>query len=95
MGDNYMPAQNVSVSELVGERKRLYDNFNNREVDDEKIDLPEFERITAIESKIVEATFETLASQQVGKKILLDNDETPYDWDCFKSDLFMRISQFV
>jgi hypothetical protein len=59
------------------------------------VPLPEFEQICAIEAQIVEATFETDASQQVGRTILLDNDETPRDWDYFKADLFMRMTQFA
>ena len=90
-----MPAQNVSVAELAAERQLLCDNFNSREVDDETIDLPEFKRINAIEAKIVEATFEAPSDQRVWWKIRFDNNETPKDWDCFKSDLFMRMQQFA
>ena len=84
-----------SVTELAAIRQSMYDEFNTREVYDEAVDLPAIDEINAVEAELVKASYETEAAFQVGSKILLDNGETPHDWCCFKSDLFMRMQQFV
>ncbi len=61
-----------SVTELAAIPQQLYDNFNGREVDDERIDLPEFRKITAVETQIENATFGTDAERLAGLKILFE-----------------------
>ncbi len=84
-----------SVIELATNRQFMLDAFNNKEVDDDAVDLPAFDQIQAVEAQLVKATYETPAKYQVGSKILLDNNETPHDWDCFKANLFVRMQQFI
>jgi hypothetical protein len=91
-----MPAsRKKSVTVLAAIRQRLWDSFNSRQVDNETTDLPQFKRINTVEASFVEATFETVNDQKAGWKILLDDEETPHDWDNFKCDLFMRIMKFA
>jgi hypothetical protein len=94
---NPMPAlRKKSVTALAAELKRLCDDFNSREVCDEKIDASQFRKIRAIEAKLIKATFKTSADQKAGRTILASGD-TPYplDWCFFKSDLYMRMQQFA
>ena len=91
-----MPAsRKKSFAELAAERTRLYDNFNSREVDDEKIDEIEFKKITAVQARLLKSKFNTETGKKVWQTILFDNDETPRDWDNFKVALFMRMKKFA
>jgi hypothetical protein len=85
-----------SVTALAAELKRLCDDFNSREVYDEKIDEPQFKKIGVIEAKLVKATFKTRADHEAGRAILASGDNPePIDWCFFKSDLYMRMQQFA
>ena len=89
-----MPAsQKNSVSALVIERQRLRDSFNSREVDDERIDLPEFNRIIAVEAKLTRANFKSVADQRLAHSILME--DKPSRWDDFQEILFLRMQQFA
>lgn len=83
----------MSITELAALRQQLLDNFNGREVDNEKIDLPEFKKICTVETKIAKATFKTRADKRVGDKILKEN--APRYWCSFQEKLFLRIQQFA
>lgn len=80
-----------SVTALAAQRKHLLDDFNSRERDDEKVDLPQFEKMNAIEAMIARAEFKTTASKLAGLEILLENGDGPDFADHFKRDLFLRM----
>jgi hypothetical protein len=82
-----------SVTELAAERQRLCDNFNNREVDDEKVDVPEFNKLLAVERKLAQADFSKAADKRIGNSILME--DKPSRWDNFQESLFLRIQQFA
>ncbi len=84
-----------SVTALAAQRKHLLDDFNSRGHDDEKVDLPQFEKMNAIEAMIARAEFDTIASKLAGLKILLENDDGPDFVDNFKRDLFLRMQTFA
>jgi hypothetical protein len=98
MGEQPMPTlrKKKNFAELAAERKQLYDSFDGREVDDEKIDEPEFKKINAIEAKLVRAAFNTAADLLIGLKILVsgDNPEPQY-WCSFKAALYTRMQEFA
>jgi hypothetical protein len=96
-GEQPMPTlrKKKSFAELAAERKQLYDSFDGREVDDEKIDEPEFRKILAVETKIENATFETDAEKLAGLLILFELNDSPDFADKFKAKLFSRIHQFM
>jgi hypothetical protein len=83
-----------SVTELAAERQTILGLFLGGFVD-EPTDLKNMDKLAGVEAKLIGAEFDTLVAKEVGRKILLDNDETPHDWDNFKADLFMRIQQFA
>jgi hypothetical protein len=82
-----------TVTGLAAMRHELLDIFNRREVDDAKIDSPEFQRITAVEKQIENATYETEADRRIGNLILSEN--RPSLWDDFQENLFLRMQQFA
>jgi hypothetical protein len=92
-----MPAaRKKSVAQLGAERQRLYDDFNARETDDEKIDLPQLRSIDAIESKILKATFKTDADKLAGlRTLLVGEDSEPGTWCCFKSALYKKMAKYA
>jgi hypothetical protein len=85
-----------SVTELAAEWRRLNDDFNSKTVDDEAVDLPEFNRITAIEAKIVKAVFSTAADLLIGLQILFNGDDPePERWCPFKIAVYRRMQKFA
>jgi hypothetical protein len=84
-----------SVTELAAELQRLRDDFNSREVDDERIDLPQFKKMGTIEAMISRATFDTDANWLVGSKILMEEGDGPDFADSFKRKLFIRMQEFA
>ena len=78
----------ATVTELAKIRQKLWDIYNSREVDNEKIDLPEFEKVIAIEARIAKASFKTRADKIAGNKILME--DKPNRWDGFQEALFLR-----
>jgi hypothetical protein len=82
----------ATVAELAASRQKLCEIFNGREIDDDKIDLPEFKRIITIETKIAKATFKTDADKMAGDLILSENK--PSCWDNFQCALYARMNQF-
>lgn len=95
LGSHMSKSRKESVTVLAAERKRLWDDFNSREQDDEKVDLPQFEKMNLIEAMIARAKFDTAASKLAGLKILLEDDDGPDFADCFKRDLFLRMQTFA
>jgi hypothetical protein len=83
-----------SFAELAAERQRLYASFDGREVDDEKVDQPEFRKILAVQAKLLKV-FNAETDKKVWWKILFDYDETPRNWDNFKVALFMKMKKFA
>ncbi|MCK1459619.1 hypothetical protein IVB34_14780 [Bradyrhizobium sp. 2] len=90
-----MSKSQKSVTVLAAERKRLWDDFNSRESDDENVDRPQFEEMNAIEAMIARAEFDTTASKLAGLKILMENGDGPDFADHFKRDLFLRMQTFA
>lgn len=88
-------SQEINVITLAAERKRLWHEFNSREHDDEEVDLPQFEKMNAIEAMIARAEFDTRASKLAGLMILLEEDAGPDFADDFKRDLFLRMQTFA
>jgi hypothetical protein len=82
----------ITVTGLAATRRELWDIFNGR-LDDEKLDSPEFERITAVEKQIQNSTFNTDADRRIGNSIL--NEDRPSMWDDFQENLFLRMQQFA
>jgi len=86
----------ATVTVLAAMRQRLWDDFNSRHLDDEKIDNPQYKKIQAIEAKLLKATFKTRADHVAGRAILAGGDDpAPIDWCYFKSDLYLRMVQFA
>jgi hypothetical protein len=89
-------SQKRSVTQLAAERQRLYDDFGSRQVDNERIDVPQFKKIVAIETKLVRATFKTKADNASGRRILAGGDSpAPVDWCYFKLNLHPRMQEFA
>jgi hypothetical protein len=84
-----------TVTVLAAERRRLWDEFGSKIVDDEAVDAPIWKRVMAVEAKLLKSDFENRTAQRVWWQILYDNDETPSDWDNFKVALFMRMKKFA
>jgi hypothetical protein len=82
----------VHLTELARKRQQLSDIFNAREVDNDSIDLPEFKRLCAVETKIAKASFKTRADKIAGNKILME--DKPSRWDDFQENLFLQMQQF-
>jgi hypothetical protein len=85
-----------SLTQLAAIRQQMYDSFNSKTVDDEAVDLPEFNRITAIEAKIVKAVFSTAADLSIGLQILFNGDDPePERWCPFKIAVYRRMQKFA
>jgi hypothetical protein len=90
-----MPAKQT-VSELVAAYERLYDDFNNRDIDDKNIDEPQFEKLAAAAKKIGRAKFQSKADMAAGQKFLDSGDNpSPRDWCFWKIDVYNRMRQFA
>jgi hypothetical protein len=99
-----MPAsRKKTVTELSAERQQVFEEFNNKTVDDPVVDGPIWAKAMTIESKIVKATFKTNADKLTGLKILLEespgiivgeNYPTIFG-EKFKLDLFLRMQEFA
>jgi hypothetical protein len=89
-----MPAlRKKSFAELAAERRQLYDSFNGREVDDEKVDEPELKKIFAVQAKLVNVYSKSAANKRLGNLILME--DKPSSWDSFQQKLFLRMQQFA
>ncbi len=80
-----------TVTALAAERQTILDLFLGAFVDD-STDLNNFDKLTAVETKIAKATFKTAADKRVGNKILME--EHPSSWDNFQENLFLRMQEF-
>lgn len=79
----------LTLTGLAAMRRELWDIFNGRTIDADAIDLPEFERITAVEKQIEDSTFNTDADRRIGNAIL--NEARPSLWDNFQENLFLKM----
>jgi hypothetical protein len=89
----YTMLQNITVTELAVERRALWEDFNSREVDDEVIDQPQFEKICALETLIEKSTFKTAADKAAADLILMEDH--PSHWDDFQENLFLQMRRFA
>ena len=85
----------TTVTELAALRQQLWDIFNSRTIDDDAVDIPEFEKACAVEKQIENASFETDADRRVGLMILFELNDAPDFADQFKAKLFSRIHEFA
>jgi hypothetical protein len=75
-----------SVTELAALRQAILD-------DNETPDLENYEMLTAVETKIENAAFETDAEKLAGLMILFELNDAPRFADQFKAKLFSRIHE--
>jgi hypothetical protein len=83
----------ASVVELAAVRQKLLDIFNGRTIDDDAVDIPEFENINAVETEIANASFKSRADKLAGNKIL--SEDKPSRWDNFQEALFLQMMKFA
>lgn len=81
-----MLAVATTVAELAIIRQSILD-------DSETPDLDNFEMLTAVETKIENANFETTADKRLGNLILMEDH--PSRWDNFQENLFLQMQQFA
>jgi hypothetical protein len=77
----------MSIIELAVCRQSILD-------DTDTPDTEHFEMLTAVETKIENATFQTDAEKLAGLMILFELNDQPSFADQFKEKLFLRIHQF-
>ena len=86
-------AKMATVAVLAASRQKLMDVFNGRIIDDDAVDIPEFENINAVETEIVNASFKSRTAYRAGKKILME--DKPSHWDDFQQRLFLQMIRFA
>jgi hypothetical protein len=84
--------QVISVADLAVIRHEIRNSIIG-DNDSEATDLENMDRLTAIESQIERAKFESEADRAVGRSILIENK--PSSWDDFQENLFLRMQKFA
>ena len=70
--------------------------FNDKTVDDEKVDLPALKKIRTIENRLVRSQFKSRADKAAGQSVLDGGDNhSPDIWCTFKIRLYRRMLKFA